>query len=75
MSTTDTQVTYAETDEVVHLELRIIDHNSAPDDEEDVDTNYSRGDKVDVDDSDADDGSVSDEMLDISQHPLNCSHK
>nr|GFA34446.1 hypothetical protein [Tanacetum cinerariifolium] len=60
MSSTDTQVTYAETDEVVHLELRIIDHNSVDDDEEDVDTDYSEGDKVDVDDSDADDGSVSD---------------
>nr|GEW57044.1 hypothetical protein [Tanacetum cinerariifolium] len=60
MSSTDTQVTYSEPDEVVHLELCIIDHNSADDVEEDVDTDYSEGDKVDADDSDADDGSVSD---------------
>nr|GEX46348.1 hypothetical protein [Tanacetum cinerariifolium] len=43
MSSTDTQVTYAETEEVVHLELRIIDHNSVDDDEKDVDTDYSEG--------------------------------
>nr|GEX61595.1 hypothetical protein [Tanacetum cinerariifolium] len=61
MSSTDTQVTYSERDEVVHLELCIIDHNSADDVEEDVDTDYSEGDKVDADDSDADDGSVSDD--------------
>nr|GEZ68738.1 hypothetical protein [Tanacetum cinerariifolium] len=60
MSSTDTQVTFAETDEVVHLELRIIDHNSVDDDEEDVDTNYLEGDKVDADDSNTVDGSVSD---------------
>nr|GEV52140.1 hypothetical protein [Tanacetum cinerariifolium] len=68
MSSTDTQVTYAETDEVVHLELRIIDHNSVDDDEEDADTNYSKGDKVDANDSDADDGSVSDRSTDTIFH-------
>nr|GEX33617.1 hypothetical protein [Tanacetum cinerariifolium] len=63
MSSTNTQVTYAETDEVVHLELRIIDHNSADDDEKDVDTDYSEGDKVDADDLDAHDGSVSNGLI------------
>nr|GFA33984.1 hypothetical protein [Tanacetum cinerariifolium] len=37
-----------------------IDSSYQDDDEEDVDIDYSEGDKVDADDSDADDGSVSD---------------
>nr|GEW67205.1 hypothetical protein [Tanacetum cinerariifolium] len=61
MSSTDTQVTYSEPDEVVHLKLCIIDHNSADDDEKDVDTDYSEGDKVDADASVVDEGSVSDD--------------